>query len=92
MLIRPEYIEIGDLLTLEEETYATCDHWEAWKVINKDDEVVGLMNSKDVYSNKKEIYFWKDSWWEGDMTYKVDLYKKADKQYFRDKKIDEICG
>lgn len=93
MLIRPEWIEIGDLLTLEEETYDNSNHWESWIVSKKDGEYIGLKQSEDTYTYKdKEIFFFLDCWWGGDMTYKVCLYKKTDESFFRDKKIDEICG
>lgn len=92
MEIKPEWIEVGDLLTLEEETYTYSDHWEAWIVSNKDHDGVFELKQSSNSDNRKEIFYWKDSWWGEDITYKICLYKKVDNNWIRDQKIEDVCG
>jgi hypothetical protein len=95
MLVKPEWIEVGDIIYFDDDSYYG-DRRTPLVVIgivrDKDgiDYKFNLSDDKEGYY-KDSMTFSFDTWWlDGDISVEIILYKPVDKNWIRDKKIDEI--
>jgi hypothetical protein len=90
MLVKPEWIEVGDIIYFDDTRY--FDQIVPPKVvIAKIDEKNWSLGDEIDGDKICEMMYWKESYWIGDNGWDIRLYKQIDQNWIRDKKITEIC-
>jgi len=90
MLVKPEWIEVGDIIYFDGRGY--FDKVETPKVvIRKIDEENWVLGDEIDGDKICEMMYWKPDYWIGDNRWDIRLYKQVDQNWIRDKKINEIC-